>query len=588
MGLWGNKVGERPEGGPRWVGAVIVLDAVVGALAVLAGVYLLKPDLADFGLYLEADRYRLAGGVLIYVGLVLGYASVFGLMAPRAGLIPRLANAALGTSGRLWCAALSFYFATRAATTGWPLAWVALLAIPGALAVASMPFAALARARAVSGPEVVITAASGKRPRFAFWSFLWRAVRYVIALVASVFVLVGVFFAGVLLDAAFIDGRTINVEYTAGVLARRIGPFAAAAVAGAFGVILLAGTVAALGDRARRRREPEFDRDLSADEVSFAARCVSEIRGYVARANLVPLVHGASQAAWATFTLFGAAGFILFLEADRIIAALYAPTGEAWHLYKVAWFNTGAVALAAMMSLALVPRACAKLLSRRAAEAGGVRLIKAAAGAGALEDEIVARVRDRSLAPGSSFDAGAFLRTLGVTAAMFALLWNALLAAGIAAWWPHERARDTLFTAAGIETGDFWSLQRTTHPYEAVEVVFLKCELFASGGSAIGYAIVLPSFVERELVTRHRLLAQLADMVRIDQKLRDAGASFVFALPEEVRQGADVVDRMCIVNLTEGMDEETRAKVERLFHLDEWFERRWQMRTGKQPRIVAN
>jgi hypothetical protein len=567
---------------------VVVLDAVVGALAVIAGIYLLKPGLADFGLYLEADRYRLAGGVLIYVGLVLGYASVFGLTPPRAGLVPQLANAALGTSGRLWCAALALYFATRAAISGWPPAWVALIAVSGVLAAANLPFASLARARAATRREVVITAASGKRPRFGFWSFLWRGVRYVIALVASVFVLVSVFFAYVLLDAAFIDGRTINVEYTAGVLAQRIAPIAAAAVAGALGVILLAGIVAAFGDRARRQRMPEFDRDLSADEVSLAARCVSEIRTYVVRENLAPLIRGASRTAWTTFTLFAAAGFILFLEIDRIIAVLYAPAGETWHLYRVAWLNTGAVALVAMLSLALVPRAVAKLLSRRVAEAGGARLIKVAAGVGMLEDEIVARVRDGSLAPGSSFDAGAFLRTLGLTTAAFALVWNALLAAGIAAWWPHERARDTLFTDAGIETGDFWSLQRATHPYEAVEAVFLKCELSASGGSAIGYTIVLPGFVERELVARHRLVAQLADTLRIDQKLRDAGASFVFALPDEARPGAEVVDRMCIVSLTEGMDDETRAQVERLLHLDEWFERRWHMRTGKQPRIVAN
>ena len=471
---------------------------------------------------------------------------------------------------------------------GWPLVWVALIALPGILAAASLPFASLARARAVPGREVVITAASGKRPRFAILTFLWRGARYVIALVASVFVLISVFFAYVLLDAAFIDGRTINVEYAAGVLAERVGPLAAVAVAAAFGVILLGGIVTALGDRAQRQRTPEFDRDLSTDEVSFATRCVREIKDYVASENLAPLAHGASRATWTTFAVFGTAGFLLFLEADRIVATLYAPAGQAWYLYKVAWLNTGAVALAAMLSLTFVPGAVAKLLSQRAAEAGGARLIRAAAGAGMLEGEIVARVRDRSLAPGSSFDAGAFLRTLGITTATFALVWNALLAAGIAAWWPHERARDALFTEAGIATGDFWSLQRTTHPYEAVEVVFLKCESFASGGGAIGYRIVLPGSVERELVTRHRLSAQLADTLRVDQKLRNAGASFVFALPEEERQGAEIVDRTCIINLTEGMDEETRAKIERLFHLDEWFARRWQMRTGKQPRIVAN
>jgi hypothetical protein len=315
---------------------------------------------------------------------------------------------------------------------------------------------------------------------------------------------------------------------------------------------------------------------------------VAEIRDYVARRALAPLARRASRAAWATFAAFGAGGFLLFLEIDRIIATLNAPVGEAWHLHQVAWPDTGVVALAAMLSLAFVPRAVAKLFSRRAAEACGARLIKADGEAGALEAEIVARVRDRSLAPGSPFDAGDLLRTLGVTTAAFALVWNALLAAGIAAWWPHERARDSLYTEAGIETGGFWSMERAVHPYGSVEVVFLKCESFASGGGAIGYTLVLPGFLPRELVTRRRLTAQIDEALRVDAKLRDAGVSFVFALPEEARPGADVVDRMCVVDLTEGVDEATRAKVEQLFHLDEWFERRWRLRTGTRPRIAAH
>jgi hypothetical protein len=278
----------------------------------------------------------------------------------------------------------------------------------------------------------------------------------------------------------------------------------------------------------------------------------------------------------------------LFLEADRIVAASYAPGGDAWRLYLVAWPGTSLAALVVMLSFAFVPRAIAKLLSRRAAEICGVRLLRADRGAGALEAQVVARVRDRSLAPGTMFDAAALLRTLGVTTAVFVVVWNALLAAGVAAWWPHERARDALYTEGGIETGGFWSMERTRHPYASVEAVFLKCTTFAIGGAAIGYTIVLPGVVQRELVTRHRLMTNLEETLRVDAKLREAGVPFVFALPEEAPAGAEIVDRMCIVALTDGMDDATRAKVEQLFHLDEWFERRWRLRTGARPRIVVN
>jgi hypothetical protein len=75
--------------------------------------------------------------------------------------------------------------------------------------------------------------------------------------------------------------------------------------------------------------------------------------------------------------------------------------------------------------------------------------------------------------------------------------------------------------------------------------------------------------------------------VKIDRKLRAASTPFVFALPGEELSLGDVVDRMCVIRLTKDMDEPTRAKVEQVLHLDEWYERRWRQRIGEQPRVSS-
>ena len=55
----------------------------------------------------------------------------------------------------------------------------------------------------------------------------------------------------------------------------------------------------------------------------------------------------------------------------------------------------------------------------------------------------------------------------------------------------------------------------------------------------------------------------------------------LFSIPDELPVfDTEIVDRACVIKLTEGMDDAAREKVEQLFHLDEWFERRWRLRTG--------
>ena len=106
--------------GSRYLDAVVALDAIAGAVLVIAGVYLIDPTLLDLGLYIEAGRYALAGGFLIYAGLVLAYAAVFGLMPPRHGLPRELAATIFGTLGRFCVGAIMLLLSLRAVTADPP------------------------------------------------------------------------------------------------------------------------------------------------------------------------------------------------------------------------------------------------------------------------------------------------------------------------------------------------------------------------------------------------------------------------------------------------------------------------------------
>jgi hypothetical protein len=570
--------------GLRWIDAVAVLDAAVGAVLLVAGVYLIEPGIADLGFYLEADRYVLAGAVLVYAGLVLGYAGVFGL-GGVTGVAGATANVAFGTIARFCVAALMLTFAVRAALAGLPAAWIVGPAIPGLLALFSLRFASIAKARASTTAVTAITADTGKSAPFVLSAFAWDAVRLGVATCAGVFLLGCALAAYILLDRAFIADRPINLAVAVTAIWRTLGPVVLVVAEILVLVFVFLGTLNWVSERRRRRGGSEVERDLGADELNFASACVTQIREYVAARDLAGLAHRASSASvWLVLAAVAFAVWVM-LEAERLIGAVYAPSVDGWSLYLIEWPDAAVVALVAIVSAAIVPHALAKLIWPRVAEASGALMLKADRADGGLDREIVKRVRDRSLAPGVAFDAGELMRVWGITTAVIALVWNALIAAGVVLWWPHDRARDTLYTDQGIETGDFWTMERGVYPYAAVQAVHLTC---AYDGAQVGYAIELPDGLRRDVLMLRRFASRLDDAVLIDTKLRAAGVPFQFALPEQAsvsREG--VVSRWCVLALTEGADEETRAKIEQVFHLDAWFERRWRLRTGGQPRISS-
>lgn len=570
--------------GLRWAEVVAALDAAAGAVLLIAGIYLIEPALIDLGFYVEADRYRLAGFVLAYSGLVFTHAGLFGLSAPAEGFVARILGTMFGTLARGCVAAMMLTFAMRAGLAGLSAVWIGLPAGVGLLALLSMPLAAVARYGAAKpAADHRITPDSGKTAPFVAGAYLRSAATFVITVSISIFMLGLALVAYILLDRAFIDGRPISLTVAEAAVGRTLVPVTAIILQIMIALAVVGALLGWRGERRRVRDPRGLERDLSAEEVSFATACVQKVRDYVSAQGLAD---AARQARTTTLWSILGLGFLtiwLLWDVEAMLAKIYAPASEDWQLYVIDGRATKAVAILAAISLAFLPHAILKLVSRRAAEASGAGMLKAERGAGELEAEIVKRVRDRSLAPGMPFDAGEFMRLWGITTAVIALVWNALLAGGIAAWWPHERARDTLFTDTRIETGDFWTLERVAYGYGDVLAAYPMCD----GDGDLGYEIALPGEATRALLHESGLLARLDDLLKIDAKLRAAGVPFVFALPGETEGSGDVVDRMCVLDLTKDMDEPTRTKVEQVLHLDDWFKRRWRQRIGDELRVSS-
>lgn len=559
-----------------WVRVLVALDAIVGAMLLVAGIYLLDPGLADLGLYVEAPRYLLLGGVFVAAGLLLAQASIFGFVRRRTGALGDLIEGFFGRSS-LWClGALLTVLAVRAAVSGdGSIAWLAALAVPGLLAFATLRVMGLVEV-GVEAPVPALSADAGKRAKSKARDFFRSAVVALFVIYFLTTIAIGSIFVYLLLDISFIGGRAVNVAAAFETFAALYIKVSLALIPLGVGFALIGALALAAWRFFRREARSDFDRDLSAEETSFIASCVRQMESYIAQHRLRALAEGARNAFFGWFWLFGASAVVMALLIRDIVASIHAPTGEGWRLYLTEGPGPMVAALVALLSLIFLPGALARLLSVRAAEAGGLSTFGAHDGEAGLQATLVGLVRRRGLKPLDEFDPGSLLRGAGRSTAGLALGWNAVVAIALLVWWPHDRARDTLYTEQWIETGDFWTMERERFAYGSVVSVRLEC------ANNVSYQIVLPNGARRELLSGYAFSARLQDAAKIDDKLRSAGVRFGLVLPGEAPSDtAGVVDRECLEDLMDGLDPKARATAERVLHLDAWFERRWRKRTGE-------
>ena len=582
---------------PKWVDVLCALDGVAAALSLIVGVYLLNPTTIDLGWYVEPGRYAIAGWFLIYNAVLLLYAAVFGAR-PRSRValiriaffpVSPLALTAIGTLELIL--AFQALFAVDP-----PRYWVALLAIPGLLAVLSSPLPMLAEAarrRAEPKGADEVSAQSGKStPGGAVAAYVGAGAvtALVVAVVAAIFG--ALLFVYQALHVSLVEDIEIDVAYLVEVhiprLLEKIWPWVFGFGLSLLVMVSLVGVVIALSQRLSRRRLPDIDRDLSADEVGFVTRCVGDLDEYIARNGYRELAARMSRfdGAWFLSLFVAMVGFIFL--AETIIAALYDPasTSGVWDLYVVDSVSAPLMAIVLAAAWVFAPAVVTSLVSRRFAEARTLAHKGAIRSIAPLQDLIVEAVRRRALSSSQGFDAGSFLKRLNSTARVSSAVWI-LLATGVALGaWPHDRATDTLYTGNGIETGDFVSLQRVTYAYPAVQSVDLECWFDSSGSTDIDYTLNLPDEQRRRLFSKRSLGARIDDYLRVDALLRAAHVRFEFATAFEAASGAQILDRECVLALARdrGID---RAKLEQLFHMDEWHERRWKQRISS-PLISSN
>jgi hypothetical protein len=579
----------------RWVEALAAVDAVVAGLLVVVGVYLIDPTLADLGFYIEAGRYALVGGFLIYAAIVLAYAAVFTTQTADSGLVAWVRAVVLGGFALLATASIHLALAVQALLAEPMPNWVALLAIPGVLSLLTLFSTSLERARAVASGEAgapQTTADSGKTDTAAV--VRGHLLAGAIAAIGSVLI-VAYLGAGIflyyLLKAILIDGAQINLAFVLSRalpwLVERLWPFALGISLFVLIAMLVTGWAHAAQHRRARRRRPDIDRDLSPGEIAFVSESVARIGEHIEQNGLRPLARRLRTVfAISAVSFFGGA-FALMFAAEALVAWLYRPPGEGWHFYLADGPLLMLGALIGVGSWGLMPTAAMALLSRRYAEASGVLALGGVSGMRQVEARIVKFVRLGTLSPAKPFDPSVFLRGFGLAGPLLTVAWVLPVSAVLAFAWPYDRALDIAFSDEAIVTGDFWTTTRTVYPYAALEAIELECRFAGNGDTDVGYTIVLPGKRKRRLVNAQRLGAHLDDFVKVDEKLRAAGVPAVFALPEEGASRAAVVDRMCVIEISEDMSEADRARVERLFHLDEWFERRWRWRT-RQPQISSS
>jgi hypothetical protein len=576
---------------PRWVAVVGALDAVAAAVLLVAGVYLLDPAAFDAGVYVEAGRYVLPGGFFVYAAGVLLVASVAGYRERTIGLGAVAATFLFGSMALIGVGVACLALGLQALFFADPWRpFVGLLVMPGLLAFVSASFSGAATAQSAS-PSLQTTRDSGKTQEESLATYAWSGVLGAFFNVLLIAYLGFGYLFYYLLEMILIED--VDVDFARVLFFAVPAVFESvwrlAAVLGGVMLVLLplVGLIVASVSRTMRRARPDFERDLSEEEVSFVAVAAAQVADHVRRNALSALAGRIMAAAW----IAGIGGIALGLWAmfafEDWVAAIQTPPGGAWSYYAV----DGRVLIVFMLflvpALAFVPGSLAALWSRRRGEANGLLMIGGRNNPAAVETRIVRLLRGRNLRPGTPFEAGRFLWKAGAGLSALALAGTALFAAMFAAVWPHDRAVDTLYTEDGIETGDFWSMVRATYPYSDVAAVDLACVIESDGGTHIEYSIWLPGERRRKVVTQRALDDHLEEFARVDALLRDAGAAFRFAVPEEADSPYGLIERACVLALSEGMDEAAREKVEQVFHLDEWFERRWRVRTRppSPPRI---
>lgn len=574
----------RAEGG--WaLQAICVLGA---AMMAAVGAYLLEPALTDLGLYVERGKYTLAGYVLLYAALIVGFAATAGIV--RTGLSAADFVLSLFT-GSLALIGLGSIFAALAGDALFfrdPVNfWVGLLAIPAALCFAASSLAEKAekaddKREAETEQTTDDVVDSSSRGGGLLRLLLWFVTFIAITLVGVMLAIQAGFTLFYLLQANLLDGRDIEVT--------RIGPLlfetARDVVAKQwFFAVLTAGVIGVLGvlfiaaSALLTRDKP--DRSINDDEATaiwlYAAqlRAYAEARGYSrAPMRLVWLVIlpslFAPMAIFLAVALSGVSWFSGPYQADAL--------GQlGWHIYEHRLGFSIVVLLFAALLWGVLPNAILSRLSHTYAERAGWAGF--ASGRQSVEDYLAAQYRAGTLSLDQPFDPGPFLRRINTAFEPYFLFTAVPLTLAGAIFAYHDTSRYFLVTERHIEVMSYWSLEKHLFSFSQVQGVVLGCSYDKNGHEDATYSIVLPDGFSIELF-RNGPENHVEDLAKVDTKVAQTVPRSFAVLTPLLRAEEDRYDALCVETLASSLSELDRDRFRTIFRVEDWHRQRWEQRTS--------
>ncbi|MBI1212501.1 MAG: hypothetical protein GC190_13635 [Alphaproteobacteria bacterium] len=568
-----------------WFDLIAPLNYFVGTAMALVAAYLMRPSLVDLGFYVEGRRYELVALFLIYAAFVLVAATLW-RDNTRTTLVGQLASQILYGPGPLLGTAIIEAVLAGKALLADPLKlWVAAFAVPAILAITTMIDSDVrSTKRRHGGGEKHIDGETdsdtGKTAaRNIVTGFLIAGVSTAAAMVPFFLMLALGFALFYSLDAVIFAGEDRSLTWFIGVVPRvfqdalpRILPAVVA-----IGVVLpLLGVVFAVTNWLTKIGRKNVDRDLSHAEIDFVERALAALQHYIAgqgrrrgRAALIGFV--------LLLVMIIAPTVVLLIWHDWIVATLYEPArvrGLGWYIY-VDDVGPGSVAVLfasifVFWSLTyVVYRIWPGLAERLAATTSEASLLQ----------RLVSAVRRGELKIGQDFDPGKFLRDSSLMHESLVHIATAVVVFLTVVLWYRDRADYDLITDNSIVAGDYWTLKPIQFSYADVRGVEIECWINDKGNLDIGYDIRLPSQRYVPMVQSKHISTDLDKYAVVDEKLRALGKPFGFAVRRPLARAAFVAfDPDCVRRISEDRGL-ARDRVERIFHLDDWYQQLWKKRT---------
>lgn len=351
-----------------------------------------------------------------------------------------------------------------------------------------------------------------------------------------------------------------------------IGPVLALALTVLVALVYLTG---AIGRLRQRFASPDFARALSPAEESYIAHAAGELEEQTGQLRGTMLARLALLLVIAISVGLVALGFffpsleqmLVVPRIDRDVQAVHQPilvVHEAlqafWPLLVFLFFLAQSIVIALSW---ILPRWTIAAEAALMTPGQGFSLVERA-------------VRARNLKTSEPFAWDRFLTS--VTRSRFAgmVVGSTIALASFVGIYVLDRSDYAVFANGYIETGEYWTRERTRWSYGQAKVE-VQCAM-AFGRPQPGYSVVLPDQTRIDIWQ-----APIKRFVAIDRRLMEAGAAVTFAEQRDwIGRIKPLYDNTCVAMVGRRTQANLRPLVFALLRTEVWYKQRWLERTGRR------